>query len=445
MIETESEEAAWAWRSQAYAWFVVVVLAVGVMLSFADRMIIALLVTPIKHDLHLSDSQVGLIHGLAFTILYVLAGLPLGRWADIGSRRGVIAASVVVWSLATGACAAANSFTSFFVTRLVVGVGEAGLSPAAISMISDYFPRKLRSRPLTFLVLGSSAGTGISFMVGGALVQRISAASTLRVPVLGAIHGWQAVFLLLGAIGLVFSLIFLLIREPPRHERTSIENPSVAAAVAVLWKMRGFFSLQFTGIGLAVLVSLGSNTWMPAMLSRRFGWGAGTTGLLLGACTAVAGITGTLMAGSITRWLDAKGVTNAAQKVTLGAVLAGILPMTIGPLLPNPALVLSCAAVGACFMLAPSTLAAVTLQEVVPNEFRGQIYAFYLLVVSFFGYAIGPLAVAFVSDNVLRDEQKVHLSLAIVAGIVLPVAALMLLLGLRAKEAIDRRPAPITA
>jgi len=107
--------------------------------------------------------------------------------------------------------------------------------------------------------------------------------------------------------------------------------------------------------------------------------------------------------------------------------------------------VLSCAAVGACFMLAPSTLAAVTLQEVVPNEFRGQIYAFYLLVVSFFGYAIGPLAVAFVSDNVLRDEQKVHLSLAIVAGIVLPLAALMLLLGLRAKEAIDRRPAPIAA
>jgi len=436
MKDTDREDDAWVWRSQAYAWFVVVILALGLTLSFADRMILALMIAPIKHDLHLSDSQVGLVHGLAFTLLYVVAGLPLGRVADNGSRRGLITASIVVWSLATAACAAATSFTSLFVTRLAVGVGEAGLSPAGMSMVSDYFPRRQRARPLTFLVLGASAGTGISFMLGGVLMKKVGAA-TMHVPLLGAVHGWQAVFLLLGAVGLAFSLVVTLVKEPPRHERASLSNPSIAAAARLLWGRRGFFATQFVGIGLAVLVALGFNSWMPAMLSRRFGWDAGTTGLVFGACTAVAGISGTLLAGLVARRLDTRGVSAAAQKVTLGAVLAAIAPMTIGPLLPDPVAVVACVALGGVFMISPATLAPVTLQEVVPNEFRGQVFAVYLLVMSLIGYAIGPFAVAFISDSVLHDETKVHLSLALVSGVFLPLSAGVLGLGLRARRAIE--------
>jgi MFS family permease len=432
-----ADDQAWAWRSRAYAWFVVAVLALGLTLSFADRMILALMIAPIKHDLHLTDSQVGLVHGLAFTLLYVVVGLPLGRIADNGSRRGLIAASIVAWSLATAACAAATSFTSLFVTRLAVGVGEAGLSPAGMSMVSDYFPPRQRARPLTFLVLGASAGTGVSFMVGGVLMKRVGAA-TVRVPLLGALHGWQVVFLLLGVVGLVFSLVLAVVREPPRHERTSLTDPSVAAAASLLWKGRTFFASQFFGIGVAVLVALGFNSWMPAMLSRRFGWDAATIGLVFGACTATGGISGTLLAGWLTRWLDARGVRAAAQKVTLGAVLAAMVPMTIGPLLPDPALVVAGVALGGVFMISPATLAPVTLQEVVPNEFRGQVFAVYLLVMSLIGYAIGPFAVAFVSDGVLHDESKVHISLAIVSGVFLPLSAAILALGLRARRALDR-------
>jgi len=205
-----------------------------------------------------------------------------------------------------------------------------------------------------------------------------------------------------------------------------------------MWKGRGVFATQFVGIGLAVLVALGFNSWMPAMLSRRFGWDAGTTGLVFGASTAAAGISGTLLAGWLARRLDARGVRAAAQKVTLGAVLAAMLPMTIGPLLPHPSLVVACVALGGVFMISPATLAPVTLQEVVPNEFRGQVFAVYLLVMSLIGYAIGPFAVAFVSDSVLRDESKVHLSLAIVSGVFLPISAAILALGLRARRAFDR-------
>jgi MFS family permease len=432
-----ADDREWAWRSQAYAWFVVVILALGLTLSFADRMILALMIGPIKHDLHLTDSQVGLVHGLAFTLLYVVAGLPLGRIADNGSRRGLIAASIVAWSLATAACAAATSFASLFAARLAVGIGEAGLSPAGMSMVSDYFPPRQRARPLTFLVLGASAGTGVSFMIGGVLMKRVGAA-TMRVPLIGALHGWQVVFLLLGMFGLMFSFLLTVVREPPRHERAALTDPSVAAAARLLWNGRIFFATQFVGIGLSALVGLGFNSWMPAMLSRRFGWDSGTTGLVFGACAATGGISGTLLAGWLARRLDTRGVRAAAQKVTLCAVVAAILPMTLGPLLENPSLVVASVAIGGVAMIFPATLAPVTLQEVVPNEFRGQVFAVYLLVLSLIGYAIGPFAVAFVSDSVLRDESKVHISLAIVSCVFLPLSALILALGLRARRVLDR-------
>ena len=127
-----------------------------------------------------------------------------------------------------------------------------------------------------------------------------------------------------------------------------------------------------------------------------------------------------------------------ALGVTLSFVLAAMLPMTIGPLLRDPAAVVACVALGGVFMISPATLAPVTLQEVVPNEFRGQVFAVYLLVMSLIGYAVGPFAVAFVSDSLLHDEAKVHLSLAIVSGVFLPLSAVILGLGLRARQAIDR-------
>ena len=123
--------------------------------------------------------------------------------------------------------------------------------------------------------------------------------------------------------------------------------------------------------------------------------------------------------------------------MSVGAVLAAMVPVTIGHLLPDPALVVACVALGGVFMISPATLAPVTLQEVVPNEFRGQVFAVYLLVMSLIGYAIGPFAVAFVSDGVLHDESKVHISLAIVGGVFLPISAAILALGLRARWALD--------
>jgi len=127
----------WAWRSSAYAWWVVIVLALGLTISLADRMILALMIGPLKHDLHLSDAQVGLLQGFAFTLLYVVAGLPLGRMADAVNRRTLAACSVVAWSVATAACAACSSFVSLFAARLLVGVGEAGLSPVACRLLPE--------------------------------------------------------------------------------------------------------------------------------------------------------------------------------------------------------------------------------------------------------------------------------------------------------------------
>jgi MFS family permease len=425
-IAPQATEPAFAWRSELYAWFVVVVLALSLTLSLVDRMILALLVGPIKRDMGLTDTQISLLLGFAFTVLYVIAGLPLGRLADQWSRRAIGGCSVFAWSVMTAACGMAGSFGQLFAARMGVGVGEAGLSPAAVSMVGDYFPPQRRAKPLAFISIGATVGGGLSLVVGGAVLQFIGSEPMREIPFVGPVRSWQAVFFVLGAIGVLFSLIFLAVREPPRSERIQ----SVPAALPVreiagyLRVHRRFFLSHFMGGSLAVMLLISFHVWMPTLLARSFGWSGVQAGYVYGLAIAIGGATGVIGAGVLADRLVSRGRADGHFIVAWIAALAAFVPLTLGPLMPAPELCVALVAVSVALLTMPVALVPVALQTMCPNEMRGQVFAVYLFVMSLLGYGVGPLLVAALTDFVFESEAMVRYSLAVVAVIGVPLCAL---------------------
>ena len=414
------------------------VLALSLTLSLVDRMIIALMIEPIKEDLNLTDTQIGLVHGLAFTLTYVIVGLPLGRLADRWNRKSLAAFSVIFWSAMTAACGFANSFRFLFAARMGVGVGEAGLAPAAISMISDYFPKHKRARPLAFLTIGTTAGAGLAMIFGGAVIHAIGTAGDVALPLIGVVHSWQAVFIFLGVFGIAFAAIFLTVREPTRRELTGQDGASVRAVLQYLWRQRSFFLAHFFGAGFIVLVIIAFHSWAPTFFIRRFGWDSTTTGYVYGGCIMLGGLAGVLIAGWLAERMTVRGRRDANLFLPfIGAMLA-FAPITLAPLAALPLIVVPLIFIGlVCLTIVPA-LAPASLQSVCPNEMRGQIFAVYLFVISMSGYAAGPLAVALLTDAVFGDEAMVHYSLALTAAAFIPLAAICLGLARKAHARIDK-------
>ena len=190
---------AFSWRSETYAWAVVALLIIAFTLAMIDRMMLTLLVGPLKANFGLTDTQVSVLHGLAFTMLYVIVGLPMGWLTDRYSRRAIAGFSVAAWSLMTACCGISSNFFQLFLARMGVGIGEAGISPAANSLIPDYFPPSRVALPLTLYSIGGSAGTGLAFIFGGTIIDYVSSLGRINIPLFGEIAGWQASFLVAGA------------------------------------------------------------------------------------------------------------------------------------------------------------------------------------------------------------------------------------------------------
>jgi MFS family permease len=211
--------------SPAYAWFVVGVLLLAYTLSFIDRMILSLLVGPIRADLGISDTQMSLLMGFAFAIFYSLLGVPLGWLADRGNRKALIVGGVAAWSLMTAVCGLARGYGGLFLARIGVGVGEATLSPAAYSMLGDYFPRERLGRAMAVYSIGVPLGSGVALVAGAFVVRFVTEGAPVPLPLLGALEPWRLAFLIVGLPGLlVAALIALAIREPARR------GPGAAAA-----------------------------------------------------------------------------------------------------------------------------------------------------------------------------------------------------------------------
>ena len=419
--------------SPRHAWYALSLLILAYVVAFIDRGILALLIEPIKRDLGLSDVQMSWLLGPAFGIFYVTLGLPIGVLADRTSRRNLLMVGVVLWSMATAACGLARGFAQLFVARVLVGVGEATLSPTALSLISDLFSRADAMRAVTLFAMGQSIGAGLAFLLGGQLVLAVTGASTVDWPIVGTLAPWQLAFVAVGLPGLIVAALLVTIREPTRRGYTGASDGRPGSLLDALGYMRqraGTFGALMLGNSVVTIIGY-SYFWVPSMLSRTWGMSAGDAGIAYGVILAAGGPLGIVLGARLVRHLYARGRADAPFLVFLGSLVAGVLAASLMPLMPsaNGMLLVLFPAMVALAMASGTSTAAVV--HVAPAEFRAQISAAHLLVISLAGLFLGPTSVAMMTDLVWRDESAVRYSLAVVAVVAGAIGIIALFLGRR--------------
>lgn len=413
------------WPNPRYAWFVVFVLMVLYLFSFVDRMIIALLVTPIKADLNLTDTDIGLLYGLAFALFYTFVGVFIARLADTWNRARLIGIGVLLWGLATAACGLAGSFAALFAARVAVGIGEAALSPAAYSLISDYFPAQKRPRAMSVYTLGMYLGVGTALIAGGAVVRMVGQSGAIDWPLVGQVQPWQVVFFVVGLPGLFFFLLVqFFLREPVRRE-VSTRKPSLSDFYHYFLERRALYLKHYFGFSFLVLYSYSFSAWTPAFLMRGFGMSAGEAGLKLGVIILLSAPAGVLLGSVLAQRLRPDHPADASVRVGTIAAFSAILPAVLFPMAPSPWLALALLGLTQFIISLPFGVAPAALHEVTPNEYRGQVIAVYLFVINIIGLGTGPLLVGLMNDHLFANENAVGYSLVCMALIFMPLSGFL--------------------
>lgn len=414
--------------------------------SFVDRTILSLLIPPIQQDLGISDTRISLLAGFAFAIFYTVMGIPLGRLADRYNRRNLIAVGITIWCLMTAACGLARNFWQLFAARVGVGVGEAALSPAAYSMISDLFPRETLGRAIAVYSLGLPLGSGLALLIGGLAIEAVAGLPPLTLPGIGTLSAWQLTFLLVGLPGLLVALMVTLMREPTRRDRLA-DSPSTAAPAAGLLEFlsanRRTLAQHFTGLSLLVVIVYGATAWIPTYFIRSQ-WSAAQIGYSYGIIFMLCGTGGLLAGGHLAdRWWRA-GRTDGHLRVVLLSVVTMTPCFALLPMAPSGELAIALLALATFTSSLHGGVAGAALQLITPNELRGQITAVYFFIANLVGLGLGPTAVALITDFGYGDPQALGYSIATLAAVAGPLSAIVLFSGLRPYRESARRLVEVT-
>ncbi len=438
--QSESEHAENPYPAVGYAWYVVGVLTLVYVFSFIDRQILNLLVKPIRRDLAITDFQMGLLMGPAFAVFYTLFGIPLGRLADSKSRRAIIAVGFVVWSFFTAMCGVAKNFWHMAAARVGVGVGEGALSPAAYSIIADYFTPQRRATAISVYSMGIYIGSGVANILGATAIAFFMTRPYWDLPVVGAVRGWQVVFFVVGLPGVLLALLMYTVREPIRRGMKKIQDAEgklqnaqvpldeVIAYLKLNWKT---FACHNVGFALLSFSSYGTSGWVPTMFVRTFGWTEAKIGFWYGAIVAIFGALGIAAGGWCADWLAKRGAKDAVMKVGFIVSLAWAPTGMLYPVMPNPYWALALLIPTAFFTAAPFGVAPAAIQQIMPNAMRAQASSIYLFVVNLIGLGCGPLAVASFTDKVFHDDHAVRYSILIVSTAAHIIAAVLLWVGIK--------------
>lgn len=430
-----------AWPGTARAWWAVVVLQLAYTVSFIDRTILSLMVEPIKRDLNLTDTEVGLLQGLAFGIFYTLMGIPLGWLADRLSRRNVIVSGIAVWCLATAVCGAASNFWHLFLARVGVGAGEAALNPSALSMISDYFPPERRALAISVFQSAASIGSGLALMLGSLVISAIAALDGSQILGFAAFAPWRTVFVIVGLSGLLVAVLMYTVSEPPRRGDTvSLDDKNVGG---FLHKNRGLFARHFGGFALFSTLAYGVLSWVPTYFIRVHGWSVAETGLRYGSIFMLFGVLGAVAGGWLASWLRSRGVVDANLRVAGFGILLLSIPATMAPLMASGWLSLLIFGPVVFLFALPSGVSAAAIQEVTPNRYRARVTAVYYVVVSLVGLTFGPLVIAIATDHLFGHPTDIGKSLALTAFILGPLGGLLMISAIAPyKSAVAQRAVP---
>lgn len=423
--------------SLAYRSYVLAVLVIVYTFNFIDRQIVGILAIPIKAELGLSDSQLGLMGGLAFALFYTLLGIPIARLADRVSRTGIMTAALALWSLMTAMCGLTHTFAQLFMARVGVGIGEAGGVAPAYSLICDYFPSKERARALSVYSFGIPVGAAVGIVLGGFITSLMS---------------WRMAFFIVGLAGLVITpLLKFTVREPERgaldppraahraaHRAAAVGAPSLLDVIAVLARKGSFWGLSL-GASCASMMGYGLFFWAPSFLVRSFHLSLLHASLSFGALVLVGGLIGIWCGGVLTDRYGEKRrsmyafIPAIAFVATVPFYVAGVLTTTLW--------------ISFAVLLVPTALGLVWLgpvlaavQHLVPGTMRATASALFLFINNLIGIGLGTALIGMVSDLMRVRFGAESLRYAILAGtgFYLAAAALLYFAGKRlARDWVD--------
>lgn len=402
----ETANAGWA------GWYAVTVLCLALIVSFTDRLVINLVVDPIRGDLGLSDIQISFLQGAGFAVIFALAGLPSGRLADAVHRRNLIMAGISIWSAATMCCGLAPDFWSFFAARVVVGLGEAALIPAASSLIIDLFSPKRRGLALGLFSLGATFGTGTALFVGGLVLLWSSQGHLAGLPFIGTLAPWRQLFFVVGLPGIVLLPFLAAITEPARNHSAGLLPLSgvvirlIANNGAVL---RVCLVKGALGAGDYALIS-----WLPTLLQRSYAMSPLEAGGMVAASITISGVIASVGGGALSDWVVRRWGMGTRAVVLLfcyGLTVLGAIGICLSGSGQAAALAFGVWALGS---IAGYVVGHVVMQESVPNEMRATTIALSLSVTSLVGLGLGPTLVPLVALHVLGSEAALQPAMGIV-------------------------------
>jgi MFS family permease len=405
------------------SWHTLLVLIVVYVLAFIDRQILSLLVEPMKHDLHVSDTQISLLQGLAFALLLAIAGLPLGRLADIGSRVKIIAAGVVVWSVATAGCGIAPGYLGLLLCRMGVGVGEATLTPTAHSIIADSFSDRRLGLALGIFGVGAYIGAGLALVVGAAVIAHLPQAGTITLPLIGPLRSWQVVFLVIALPGLPVAW-WMASRPEPSRQHAHTGRASRADLIRYFRAHGRSLVLVNLSAACTGMANYAASAWVPSFLIRTHGWTTAHAGTVYGFVLIGGGILGMIAGGFVGDIAVMRGRLTG-RPLTMALSGLGAIPFAaamwvaegwLSVVLMAPVVLLNAMALG----VLPSTQ-----QAIAPSQMRGVVAALGVLMVNIIGLGIGPTAVALLTDHVFGDPLKLRYALGLAVPTMLGAAALL--------------------
>ena len=392
-------------RSPVYAGYALGLLMFVYILNFLDRTVIYILFPLIKKEMAFSDTQLALLGTTSFVIFYTVLGIPFGRLADKGSRTKIIAIGLVVWSLFSGLTAFTWDFWSIFICRVMVGVGEATLGPAAISLLSDYFSPSKRATVTSIYSMGIAIGAGLAALLGGFL----------------SLYGWRTAFILVGFPGVIIAIFVFLLREPPRAAAPSMGEESYSAADwSRLLRNKAFI---FLCIGYAFLGLATNNLsiWGATFYSRLHGFDLPTIGFWGGILTLAAGIPATLLGGA---FADRFRRRSAGGRMYYGALLCAVSVPFWVLLIVTESVPFILFANGVLLFAALAWLgaAAADATEIAGVNLRGLAVAIYFFTINIAAYLVGSNLIGYLSDRFGATEDPAMLRYAL---IVCPVSCLI--------------------
>lgn len=404
-----------AYRSRRYVGYVVVLLCVVNVCNYMDRMALAVLSPLIKRDLDLSDSELGLLIGLAFSLFYALCGIPIARLADKGVRRNIIAMAVTAWSVMTALSGAAQNFWHLFLARVGVGAGEAGSIAPGASIICDYVPVTRRAGALAVLAFGSAGGILIGMSLAGWL---------------GETLGWRWTFFLLGLPGLGLALLVrFTLHEPKRGYFDAVKHDqaelSLGATARFLWNCKTYRLITIFLVANG-FVQYGLNQWWPSFYARTFGLGLSSVGLYLGVAIGVSSGVGVLVGGVIGLKAAQRNV-GLPLKISAAALFLSV-PVALGSLFVSsvPASMAMVSLTGFFWGISNGPVLAAQY-SVVTSRMRATAGSLAIFMTSVLGFGLGPLCVGLLSDFLAPAIGVESLRYALIAPICVTVVMIVAL------------------